>query len=142
MPLSVSVAAASQATTGCGRHSGSSTCTNRSAGAISNLPRGAFIVNDLLRCYIRPRPLNHEAQTERNSNQLPICHADYEAPRPVNETAVVKDPDFAIRSVAMQLYYAQLAYLAKTNRTHYISDIGQLAQYAPLGPAALNGTCR
>ena len=77
-----------------------------------------------------------------NSNRLPICHADYEAPRPVNETAVVKDPDFAIRSVAMQLYYAQLAYLAKTNRTHYISDITQLAQYAPLGPAALNGTCR
>ena len=31
--------------------------------------------------------------------------------------------------------------MAKTNSTSYTSDISKLAQYAPLGPAALNGTC-
>ena len=46
----------------------------------------------------------------------------------VNATQPVKDPDFALRSVAMQLYYAQQAFAA-VNHTHspagrYTADLG------------------
>ena len=53
----------------------------------------------------------------------------------VNATAVTKDPDFAIRTVAMQVYYAQEAYSVKQNQTHgaFTADLETLAELAPLG---------
>ena len=41
------------------------------------------------------------------------------------------------RSVAMQVYYAQ----KKRGRGNYTEDVAALAETAPLGPRALNGTC-
>ena len=41
------------------------------------------------------------------------------------------------RSVAMQVYYAQ----KKRGRGNYTEDVTALAETAPLGPRALNGTC-
>jgi len=49
----------------------------------------------------------------------------------VNATSVRKDPDFSIRSVAMQLYYAEHAFFAVQNR--YTDNINELAQYLTLG---------
>eukprot|EP00038_Savillea_parva_P012574 m.205560 g.205560 ORF g.205560 m.205560 type:complete len:442 (-) comp22997_c0_seq1:178-1503(-) len=57
----------------------------------------------------------------------------------INATEPVRDPDWAIRSVAMQLYYAQEAY--KAGHGSFTTNVDSLAQFAPLGPAALNGTC-
>ena len=53
----------------------------------------------------------------------------------VNATTVKKDPDFAIRTVAMQVYYAQEAYSVKQNQTHgaFTADLETLAELAPLG---------
>jgi hypothetical protein len=61
----------------------------------------------------------------------------------VNATAVKKDPDFALRSVAMQLYYAQKAYASSPTLGNgsYTDDVQELALLAPLGPMALNGSC-
>ena len=54
----------------------------------------------------------------------------------------VADPDWKIRSVAMQMYYAQRAWVA-TNESKglYTADLSTLQRFAPLGPAALNGSC-
>ena len=57
----------------------------------------------------------------------------------VNTTAVAHDPDWTIRSVAMQLYYAQLAYFSKHSK--YTADLAALAPLAPKGPRALEGNC-
>jgi len=60
----------------------------------------------------------------------------------VNGTEVIPDPDYAIRSVAMQVYYAQKAFAASAaGRGNFTEDMAVLAELAPLGPAALNGTC-
>ena len=61
----------------------------------------------------------------------------------VNATSVKKDPDFAIRTVAMQVYYAQEAYSVKQNQTHgaFTADLKTLAELAPLGAAAFSGSC-
>ena len=60
----------------------------------------------------------------------------------MNETAVERDTDWEIRSIAMQLYYAEKAYFVAENTSRYSSDVrGTLADLAPLGRRALNGTC-
>ena len=42
----------------------------------------------------------------------------------------------------MQLYYAEKAYFVAENTSRYSSDVrGTLADLAPLGRRALNGTC-
>ena len=67
-----------------------------------------------------------------------------------NTTAAVKDPTWAIRSVAMQLYYAQIRAIGcKMTATrgctggtgNYTGDLSLLKSLAPKGPKALDGTC-
>ena len=50
----------------------------------------------------------------------------------VNETKVVEDPDWVVRSLAMQIYYAEHAYAAKHNGT-YTDVLNELRDYIPLG---------
>ena len=56
--------------------------------------------------------------------------------RPVNTSRPVKDPDFAVRSVAMQVYYAEHAYAAAHNGS-FTDDVASLGAYVPLGGEAL-----
>jgi len=61
----------------------------------------------------------------------------------VNATAVRTDPDFSLRAVAMQLYYAQKAWASSPTLGNgsYTEDVQRLVTLAPLGAMALNGTC-
>lgn len=57
---------------------------------------------------------------------------------PVNATAPVRNPEWTVRSVAMQLYYAQHAY-ADAHNGSYTSDVLLLAPYAD--PQVFAGVC-
>ena len=56
----------------------------------------------------------------------------------VNSTFKITDPDWQIRSVAMQLYYAQHHYYSQHNHT-YTTNVTDLYSYIPLGEEIL--TC-
>lgn len=58
---------------------------------------------------------------------------------PVNATPAVYNPEWPLRSVAAQVYYAQHAYGGAHNGS-YTSDITQLLPYVD-GPYVLNGSC-
>jgi len=58
---------------------------------------------------------------------------------PVNATEVHKDPDYTVRSVAMQIYYAQHEYTK--NHANYTNDLAILSHFAPLGGHMFDGTC-
>jgi len=53
-------------------------------------------------------------------------------------TAPIKDPDWTIRYVAMQLYYAEVDFATNNNGT-YTTDLELLSAYAPAH--TLDGTC-
>ena len=57
----------------------------------------------------------------------------------VNGTSVRTDPDWAVRTVAMQLYQAQ-AHLRATAGA-YTENVTALGEAAALGPQALDGSC-
>jgi hypothetical protein len=54
----------------------------------------------------------------------------------VNTTSVLQDPDWEIRSVAMQLYYAEHRYAAKHNNT-FTAVLDDLNEFVPLGSSVL-----
>ncbi|EGD83163.1 hypothetical protein PTSG_03794 [Salpingoeca rosetta] len=56
----------------------------------------------------------------------------------VNGTSAVKDPDWTIRFLAMQLYYAELSFKMKSDR--YSADLAEVEQYTPI-PGALTRGC-
>jgi hypothetical protein len=58
----------------------------------------------------------------------------------VNATQALRDPDWVIRSVAMQVYYAEVAYAAAHNGS-YTDEAEILKELAPLGAFAVNGSC-
>lgn len=55
----------------------------------------------------------------------------------INETNVVEDPDWIIRSVAMQIYYAEHAY-ANAHNGSFTESLDDLGEFIPLGPDALS----
>jgi len=57
----------------------------------------------------------------------------------VNGTAVKKDPDYTVRTVAMQVYYANHLYQDTTD--NYTASMETLQGLAPRGPHSLDGTC-
>jgi hypothetical protein len=58
----------------------------------------------------------------------------------INGTLPVRDPEWRVRTIATQLYYAQTAYAGAHNGA-FSGDLEVLALLAPMGPAVVNGTC-